>query len=179
ARPLPDHDEEPHAAAGADRSPRRRRDAAQARVPQLEAAQDRVLAGEELRLAVGLAPQALQLALDLPPRVAGRDVAALVAQLLAARERELDLDAAAAEVEPRRDDREALLRDRRGQLLDLAPVEQELAWPVGIVVGAVPLRVLGHMQADEPGLAVAHLGVRLLQRRLTSAQRLHLRARAH
>ena len=59
-----------------------------------------------------LAPQALQLALDLPPRVAGRDVAPLVAQLLAARERELDLDAAVLEVEPRRDEREALLRDR-------------------------------------------------------------------
>ena len=58
-----------------------------------------------------LPPQALQLALDLAPGVAGRDVAPLVSQLLAARERELDLDLAALEVEPRRDEREALLRD--------------------------------------------------------------------
>ena len=65
----------------------------------------------------------------------------------------------------------------RGEPLDLLPVKQELARPVGVVVGAVPLRVLGHVEADEPRLAVAHLGVRLLQRRLAAAQRLHLGAR--
>ena len=47
--------------------------------------------GDPARLA--LAPQRLQLALDLALRVAGRDVAPLVAQLLPLRERELDLHA--------------------------------------------------------------------------------------
>src|SRR5215471_4242780 len=107
----------------------------------------------------GLAPQALQFALDLAPRIAGGDVAPLVAQLLAARERELDLYPAAAEVELRRDDGEALLGDGGRQPLDLAPVEQELPRPVGVVVRAVPFRVLGHVEADEPRLAVAHLCV--------------------
>ena len=38
----------------------------------------------------------------------------------------------------------------------------------------LPCAVLGDVQADEPGLALAHVRVRLLQRRLAVAQRLHL-----
>src|SRR5207244_12271329 len=144
---------------------------------QREPGQGQLVYGQQLRRQ--LAPQALQLALDLPPRVAGGDVTPLVAQLLAARERELDLDAAVPEIEPRRYDGEALLRDRRGEALDLPPVEEELARPVGVVVGAVPLRVLGHVEVDEPRLTVTHLCVRLLQRRIALAQRLDLRAGEH
>src|SRR5579871_2820268 len=122
-----------------------------------------------------LASEALQLALDLPLRVARGDVAPLVAQLLALRERELDLHLARLEVELGRHDGEALLRDTGREPLELLAMEKELARPVGIVVRAVPLRVLRHVETEEPALAVTHLGVRLLQRRLPAAQRLDLR----
>jgi len=47
------------------------------------------------------------------------------------------------------------------------------------VVLAVPLHVLRDVEAVEPRLAVAHLRVRLLQRRLPGAEGLHLRPREH
>jgi len=56
-------------------------------------------------------PEGLQLALDLAFRVAIGDVAPLVAQLFALRERQLDLHLPALEIEPRRNDGEALLDD--------------------------------------------------------------------
>src|SRR5437870_1871094 len=81
------------------------------------------------------------------------DRAPLVAQLLAPRDRDLDLHSAVLEIEPRRHEGEALLAHLGVQPLDLAPVQQELARPVGLVVLAVALPVLGHVQADEPRLA--------------------------
>src|SRR5919112_6743697 len=66
---------------------------------------------------------ALHLALHLPLL----DRLALVADVLAARERYLDLRARALEVEPRRHEREALLARLADQAVDLAPVHQQLA----------------------------------------------------
>src|SRR6185369_2770573 len=66
-------------------------------------------------------------ALHLPLRVALRDVAPLVVQLLAAAERQLDLHAAVLEVEPRGNERQAALRDLAAERRELAGVEEELA----------------------------------------------------
>src|SRR3954453_10196899 len=118
----------------------------------------------------------LQRALDLPLRVALGEVAALVAYVLAARERELDLRAAVLPVHARRNEREALLADAAVQRVDLAAVEEELARPVGLVVGVAPLVVRRDRGAVQPELAVAHVRVRLHERRAALTQRLHLAA---
>src|SRR5206468_1931367 len=89
----------------------------------------------------------LQLALDLAPRVAIGHGAPLVAQLLALGERDLRLHAAVLEVEPRRDEREALLTHLPVEPVDLAAVQEELARPVGLVVRPVAVPVLGDVQA--------------------------------
>src|SRR5215210_7361464 len=123
-----------------------------------------------------LAP-GLQRALDLAAGVAILQVAALVALFLAARDRQLDLDAAVSEVEPRRDEGQALLADRAVQRIDLAAVQEELARAGRVVVRAVALVVHGDLRADEPRLAVADLCERLGERRAPVAQRLHLGAR--
>ena len=51
-------------------------------------------------------------------------------------------------------------------------MHEQLAGPVGLVVRAVALPVLRDVQADEPGLALAHLRIGVLQRRLAVAERL-------
>src|SRR2546423_13313293 len=106
-----------------------------------------------------LAAAVLESALDLPVGVAPRDVAPLVAHLLPAGDGELDLRAAALEVELRRDEREAALAHLAGQRLDLLAVKEELAVAVGIVVREVALVVRRDVRADEPHLAVAEVGV--------------------
>ena len=79
-----------------------------------------------------LVPAALERPLDAALGLAVGDVASLVAELLAPRERELDLHAPVLEVEPGRDERQAALGDLRGELVDLAPVQEELAVAVGV-----------------------------------------------
>src|SRR6185436_15638041 len=95
-----------------------------------------------------LAAHTLQFPLYLALRVARRDVAPLVPHLLALRERKLDLDLPALEVEARRHDGETLLRNARCEPLEFLAVEEKFARPVGVVVRAVPLGVLGHVEAD-------------------------------
>src|SRR5262245_40184938 len=127
------------------------------------------------RNGASLAPAALERALDLPLRVAVGDRPALVADVLAARERELDLHATVLEVEPRRDERQPLLAYLAVEAVELAPVEQELPRPGGLVVRAVSLLVDRDLGAEQPRLALAHLGVGLRERRPARAQRLDLR----
>src|SRR5437879_13522313 len=75
---------------------------------------------------------------------------ALVVQLLALRERNLDLRAAfVVEIDFQRHDRHALALDRADQLVDLALMQQELAWPLRLMVeaaGLLVLRVVGVAQ---------------------------------
>src|SRR5258707_13284222 len=77
-----------------------------------------------------LAPDALQLALDLPLRVAVGDGAALVAQLLALRERDLDLHPAILEVEPGRHEGHPLLPHLRVEAVELTAVPPGPGRPV-------------------------------------------------
>ena len=75
-----------------------------------------------------------ELALDLALHVAVADLAAAVALLLAAGERQLDLRPRALEVDPRRDQRQALALEAADQALDLVAVQEQLARPLGLVV---------------------------------------------
>src|SRR6266536_77882 len=119
---------------------------------------------------------ALELALDSALRLALGDVAALVANFLPPGERELDLGAAVLEVEPRGDERQALLGDLRGELVDLAAVEEKPAVSVGVVRLDRGLLVGRDVRADEPELAAPGIGVGALQHRVALPQRLHLAA---
>src|SRR5436305_8502613 len=101
----------------------------------------------------------LEHALDAALRLAVGDVAPLVAAFLAPPQGELDLGAAVLEVQAGRDEREALLGHLGGEPLDLAAVQEELALPVGVVRGDRGLLVRRDVQADEPELAVARVGV--------------------
>src|SRR5438132_1660521 len=85
----------------------------------------------------------LERPLDLPVGLALGEVAALVAELLAARERELDLRAPVLEVQARRHERQPLLLHAAAETVDLAPVQEQLAIAVGIVVPDTPLVVGG------------------------------------
>src|SRR3954451_9221131 len=84
----------------------------------------------------------LERPLHLTLRVTRRDVATLVAELLPLRERELDLDPPVSEVEAGVGGGEPLLAHLPIHPVDLLAVQQQLARPVGVVVRAVPLRVL-------------------------------------
>src|SRR5919201_4005397 len=119
---------------------------------------------------------ALDLALEAAPRLPLGDVASLVPSFLATGEGELDLGAPVPEVEPCRDEREAALGGLRGELVDLAAVEEQLAVAVGLVWLDRGLRVRGDVCADEPELAVARLGVGATQAGLPLAERLDLAA---
>src|SRR6478752_2534485 len=119
--------------------------------------------------------RAFHLALHFPLRY----VAALVALLLTARDGELDLDPAVLEVQPCRDERQALLAHRPVERVDLTPVEQELPRPNGLVVLAPALVVDRDLEAVQPRFAVAHVGIGLGHRRPPFAERLDLGAGQH
>src|SRR6185312_5713113 len=121
-----------------------------------------------------VSPVALERPLHLALGVAVGDRLALVAAILTAPNRYLDLHAALLEVQARRDDREPLLANGRVQPLDLALVQQQLARAHRLVVRAVALVVRGDLHAVQPHLAVAHVGVALGQRRAAAPQRLDL-----
>ena len=105
------------------------------------------------------------LALEVSARVPLGDVAPTIVLLLAPGERELDLGVAAAivEVDAQRDEREALGARTPLELVDLDPVEQQLAVPPGLVVVAVAARPRGDVCADEPSLALLDARVRVLE----------------
>src|SRR3984893_14165141 len=81
---------------------------------------------------------------------------ALVVQLLAARDRELDLGAALiVEVELEWNNGHAFAFHRSGKLPNLALVEQQLARTFGRVVKAAGLQILRNIRVDEPDLTGA------------------------
>jgi hypothetical protein len=89
-----------------------------------------------------LAAPGFERTLDLALGVALGEVAALVALLLAACERDLDLHLPVLEVDARGNEREAALTGLPEEGVDLAAVQEELAVAVGLVVLDVALRVL-------------------------------------
>src|SRR5271165_5362001 len=126
--------------------------------------------------APGLSPRPHQAAL-LPAPVALLHRLALVVQLLALGERELQLGAAAlVEVKLERDQGHAFAVDRADQLVDLLSVQQQLARPLGQMIEAVGLQIFGNIGVDEPDLAVPRIGIGFGDRALARADRLHLGA---
>ena len=88
------------------------------------------LAAAEPRSAPRFADGALDVALGL----ALADRLALVVEVLASRQRDLDLRVRAREVDPRGHQREAALWPRAREAVELAPVQQQLARALGVVV---------------------------------------------
>src|ERR1044071_4229263 len=79
---------------------------------------------------------------------------ALVVQLLALGERQLDLGAAlVVEIELERHQRHAFALDRADQLADLALVQQQFARTLRRVIEAPGLQILGDVGVDQPDLA--------------------------
>src|ERR1700751_4744805 len=75
----------------------------------------------------------------------------LVVQLLAARERDLELGPALlVEIQSERHDRHALALDPAGELVDLPAVEQQLARPLGRMIEAAGLQIFRDIGVDEP-----------------------------
>src|SRR6185437_13361175 len=106
---------------------------------------------------------------------------ALVVQLLAASQRDLDFRAAAfVEIELERYDGHALALDRAGELIDLALAQQQLARPLRrVVVEGAGLPVFRDIGVYQPDFAAASVGIGLGYRRLALAQRLDLAAGKH
>src|SRR5262249_54471890 len=135
-RPAPRNGSSPSGSAGSRPAPsgrcrrsRRRSSGARARAPRLASSVPLLVAAH------GLAGPPVGLAVG--------DRRALVVQLLAAREAELDLGPAVLPVELGRHEGETALAQPPAQPVDLAPVEQELAHPLGRVVLATRVRVGG------------------------------------
>src|ERR1700757_2453158 len=80
----------------------------------------------------------------------------LVVQLLAARERELELGAALlVEIKLQRHDRHALALDPAGELVDRRAMQQRLARPLGRMIDPPGLQIFRDIGVDEPHLAAA------------------------
>jgi hypothetical protein len=97
-------------------------------------------------------------------------------QLLAARERKLDLGTAFfIEIKLERHQRHAFALYRADELIDLAAVKEELADTLGWMIETAALEVLRDVGIDEPDLPAAGIGIRFRDRRLALAQRFHFR----
>ncbi len=129
-----------------------------------------------------LVPAALDvghLSSDVALRVAVGDVATLVVELLPAGQAQLDLGLAPRDVEAKGDDGLAFGLGAAQQLVDLAPVEQQLAGPLRVVVVPIPLLERRDVGADEPGLATLDPGIGVGDIGLARTDRLDLRAGQH
>src|SRR5262249_39743131 len=118
------------------------------------------------------APGAIHLAL----RLALGDGVALVGAGLALGDADLDLHPPILEVHAQGDERVAGLLLRLLQLVDLAPVEKQLARPLRVVVEQRPCRLVGRdLRVDEIELAIFRYRIRVRQLRAALAQALHFR----
>src|SRR5262249_24919338 len=98
-------------------------------------------------------------------------------QLLAARERKLELGAALlVEIQLERHQRHSLPLDRAHELVDLAAVKEELAHAFGRMIEAAALQIFRDVGIDQPDLPAARVGIGFGDRRLAAAQRFHFRA---
>src|SRR5579875_1689216 len=114
---------------------------------------------------IALSPRLPQLTLDVPGHLPLADRFALVVEILAPGERNLDLGprARAGEVDPRRHQRQAPLVRAPDQPLDLGAVHEQLARALGVVVFACCGTVGRDVEADQPYLPIADDRVGILQ----------------
>src|SRR5439155_6560595 len=92
----------------------------------------------------------------------------------AARERDLDLRHPVREVDAERDQGQALLVHLTSDLIDLAPMQEQLARAKRQVRALVPLLVRGDVQTLQPHLVPSHATETVHERSVSSAERLHL-----
>ena len=76
----------------------------------------------------------------------------------------------------RRHQREVFFQGLRRELADLAPVEEQLARPLGDVVELVGVAVLLDIAAHQPDFVAFDAAVRLLHRHVAVAEALHFAA---
>src|SRR6516165_107397 len=112
--------------------------------------------------------------------VAGLEQVALVVEATALGQGELHLCLPVPEVERHRDQRQRLLLGLADELVDLGPVQQQLAFAVGVVGpeagGELPRR---DVHLEEPDLAVVDPRVGLVELGLAAAEGLDLRSQQH
>jgi hypothetical protein len=104
---------------------------------------------------------------------------ALVVELAAFAQTEEDFGAAFGEVHFKRDQGQALFGGAVGEFFHLAAVHEELARPLGDVVEAVGLDILGDVAAHEPDFVLLDARVSFLQRKATGAEAFHFAADEH
>src|SRR5512137_1132097 len=92
------------------------------------------------------------------------DRLALVVELLAAGESELDLQPVPLGADGQWYDREALFRHLAGESSSLSPVQQQLAAPERIVVGVAGVVIRSDVDRDEPRLSSFEGDVAILER---------------
>jgi len=102
---------------------------------------------------------------------------ALVVQLFAARESQLELGApAVVEVDAQGNERHAFALDRADQLVRFALMQEQFSRAARLMVQAIGLKVFGDIGVDEKDLAILLAGVGFGDVRLSLPQRFHLRA---
>src|SRR6476469_3391209 len=85
---------------------------------------------------------------------------AFVVELLASRQRKLDLGAPLlVEIELERHERHAFALDRSHQLVDLATVKQEFAHPLGRMIEAAALQIFRDVGVDQPDFVAASVRI--------------------
>src|SRR5579862_1945644 len=126
----------------------------------------------EKRKTSASAPYFSEFALNVTSHFALADRLALVVQVLALGERQFDLRARPrpGEIHPRRHQRQSPLLRARDQPLDLGPVQQQLPRALRVVVVAGRRPVGSDVDAHQPDLAIADLGIGVLELRLAIAQ---------
>lgn len=86
---------------------------------------------------------------------------------------------AAIEINFKRNQSEAFFFGLFGELLDFAPMHEELARSLGNVVQAVGLHVFRNVAPKQPNFIIFHLRISVLERNLTGAQALHFASYEH
>src|SRR6266851_756785 len=102
---------------------------------------------------------------------------ALIVQLLAARQGQLALDAPLFQVNLRRYQGQALFPRLALQLLDFTAVQQQLAPPRRLVVGAIAMGVLADVSVEQPRFIVVDRAVGFLELHLAGFGGLHFGSR--
>src|SRR6266516_6911681 len=116
------------------------------------------------------------LALHLPLDITVADLAPAVTMLFSASQGQLHLRPWPLEVDPGRDQSQAAPLAATDQTLDLVTVKEQLAGPLGIVIGGARRSVGRDVGVAQPHLAALDYGVGVAELRLALAQRLDLGA---
>ncbi len=115
--------------------------------------------------------------IHLSTRVLGLLIMALVMELLATAQADLQLGPTAPEIESHRDQRIALSRDLADQALNLLLVQQQLTGPQRVVILPIGLLIRRYMDIHQKRLTVFQPNVTLGDRDPPTSQRLHLRTK--